>query len=85
MNYDEIELDRNIRLAAFDFLAEQIEREGEVLSFQILAQGFFYKGERICLLGPQGIFKPRILPWPDASVGIAGISGHADHPASKAR
>jgi putative restriction endonuclease len=62
MNYEEIELDRNVRLAAFDFLTEQIEKSGEVLSFQVLMQGFFYQGERICLLGPQGIFKPRILP-----------------------
>lgn len=56
--------DANIRKAAFDWLAEQVDRHGDVLPRDILAQGFEYEGTRVPLLGPQGIFKPRVLDIP---------------------
>lgn len=56
--------DASVRKAAFDWLAEQVDLHGDVLPRSILAQGFTYEGNRVPLLGPQGIFKPRILDIP---------------------
>ena len=56
------DLDAEIRLAAFDWLTQRIESIGDVLPRSILSQGFEFKGTRVPLLGPQGIFKPKILP-----------------------
>ncbi len=39
-------------------------RYGDVLSREALAQGFFFEDVRVPLVGPQGIFKPRILELP---------------------
>jgi len=55
-------LDAEVRLATFDWLSQLIEIHGDVLPRQVLAQGFNFKGARVPLLGPQGIFKPKILP-----------------------
>jgi putative restriction endonuclease len=56
------QLDENIRTAAFDWLAEQVRIHGEVLPRSILEKGFIYQENRVPLLGPQGIWKPKILP-----------------------
>ncbi len=53
-----------IRRAAFDWLESQNMLHGDVLPRDILAQGFEWEGQRVPLLGPQGIFKPRILDIP---------------------
>lgn len=53
--------DKRVRLAAFQWLADQVKLHGEVLPRSLLAQGFELEGNRIPLLGPQGIFKPRVL------------------------
>jgi putative restriction endonuclease len=53
--------DLKVRLAAFEFLSSQLQLHGEVLPRTVLAQGFFFEGMRVPLVGPQGIFKPRIL------------------------
>ena len=53
----------SIRLAAFQFLEGQLRlasNEG-VLPRRLLQQGFVYEGQRVPLMGPQGIFKPRVL------------------------
>jgi putative restriction endonuclease len=55
------DLDRQVRLAAFDFLREQSERYGDVLPRAVLAQGFVFGDVRVPLVGPQGIFKPAVL------------------------
>jgi putative restriction endonuclease len=57
-------LDQAIRNAAFSFLAEQTRLHGEVLPRDLLAEGLTFRGERVPLLGPQGIFKPRLLQIP---------------------
>ena len=57
-----MELDARVRLAAFNFLAEQTRLLGEVLPRTVLAQGFAFEGRQVRLIGPQGIFKPAILP-----------------------
>jgi putative restriction endonuclease len=56
--------DTNIRKAVFDWLNEQVDLHGDVLPRSVLAQGFTYEGNRVPLLGPQGIFKPRVLDIP---------------------
>ncbi len=56
------DLDHRVRLAAFRFLTEQTQFHGEVLSRETLAAGFRHEGSRVPLIGPQGIFKPAILP-----------------------
>jgi hypothetical protein len=56
-------LDQRVRLAAFEFLREQqAVRTDEVLPRRVLAAGFQFEGQRVPLIGPQGIFKPAILP-----------------------
>lgn len=57
-------LDHQIRQRAFDLLAELSDRFGEVIPFQPLSRGFDFEGTRVPLLGPQGIFKPRLLEIP---------------------
>ena len=55
--------DAAIRLRAFDFLTAQRRRFGEAsLPRAVLERGFDFEGVRVPLIGPQGIFKPRILP-----------------------
>lgn len=56
--------DLRVRLAAFEWLREQVELQGDVLPRTLLAQGFEFEGQRVPLLGPQGIFKPRICELP---------------------
>ncbi|MFC1818245.1 HNH endonuclease [Thermodesulfobacteriota bacterium] len=53
--------EHRIRLKAFDWLSKQVEIHGDVLPRQILAEGFEFDGNRVPLLGPQGIFKPRVF------------------------
>ncbi|MGH0038286.1 MAG: HNH endonuclease [Myxococcota bacterium] len=55
------QLDSQVRLAAFNFLEEQVRVHGEVLPWEVLRRGFEFRGQPIKLLGPQGIFKPKIL------------------------
>ena len=53
--------DARVRSAAFDWLSDQVALRGDVLPRDILAEGFVLDGTRVPLVGPQGIFKPRIL------------------------
>ena len=62
------QLDQRVRLAAFQWLRAQMDVIGEVLPRSLLAEGFVFEGMRVPLLGPQGIFKPRILS--DAPLSI---------------
>ncbi|HEU19127.1 MAG TPA: hypothetical protein ENO00_07070 [Deltaproteobacteria bacterium] len=55
-------LDRRIRLVAFDWLSKQVSSHGDVLPRSLLAQGFIFENQKIPLVSPQGIFKPKILP-----------------------
>ncbi len=57
------DLDSTVRAAAFGFLEEQTELRGEqVLPKRLLDRGFEFQGTRVPLMGPQGIFKPALLP-----------------------
>ena len=55
-----------IRLAAFDFLAEQVQRCGDVLPARVLRDGFEFEGARVRL-----IFKPALLPEIPLSITTA--------------
>ena len=55
--------DAAVRLRAFAFLTEQRLRFGETsIPRAVLERGFDFEGTRVPLIGPQGIFKPAILP-----------------------
>ena len=63
--------DIEIRRAAFAWLEEQVDLHGQVLSRELLEEGFRYKGERIPLVSPQGIFKPRQMVLPISITTVA--------------
>lgn len=52
-------MEEQIRLATFNWLKRQVELNGEVISRKVLEAGFDFQGERITLIGPAGIWKPR--------------------------
>lgn len=56
--------DASLRVAAFDWLSAQVEVYPYSLPRTILADGFEFQGQRIPLLGPQGIFKPAAMAVP---------------------
>ena len=62
MTNDMSDIDRKVRIAAFNWLAEQVRIHGDVLPRSILETGFEFENHRIPLVSPQGIFKPRLLP-----------------------
>jgi len=61
-------MDHQVRLSAFHWLAEQVRIHGDVLPRELLAQGFEFEGHRVPLVGPQGIFKPRVIPMVPLSI-----------------
>lgn len=66
-------IDRDVRLRAFDFLSEQTSIHGDVLPWAILSSGFLFDGRRVPLIGPQGIFKPAVLPEMPISIATAPV------------
>lgn len=69
--------EHRIRIKAFDWLSKQVEVHGDVLPRQILAEGFEFESNRVPLLGPQGIFKPRVFQKIPISITTT-ISGPYD-------
>ncbi len=57
-------IDQQIRSAAFTWLGQQVIIHGDVLPRNLLAEGFLFGDIRIHLVGPKGIFKPKILALP---------------------
>ena len=53
-----------IRLAAFNWIKQQAEIHNDVLTRELLSKGFIFENERIPLVSPQGIFKPRLMEFP---------------------
>lgn len=71
--------DRRIRLAAFNWLERQVATHGDdVLPRALLAQGFALDGVRVPLLGPQGIFKPKVLSDAPLSITTAPAGPYDD-------
>ncbi len=50
-----------IRIAAFKWLEEQVQIHGEVLPRTILESGFIFNDQKVTLVGPSGIWKPKVL------------------------
>jgi putative restriction endonuclease len=60
-----MDIDLQVRVTAFNWLSEQVTTQGEdVLPRKLLEQGFEFQGQRIPLIAPQGIFKPKLLELP---------------------
>lgn len=60
-----VSLDDAVRTSAFAFLREESSRNPEgLLPYKTLLKGFEFRGSRIPLIGPQGIFKPALLDLP---------------------
>jgi len=57
-------LDEQIRLAAFNWIRQQADINNDVISRELLAEGFVFENERIPLVSPQGIFKPKLMEYP---------------------
>lgn len=53
--------DATVRNAAFEWLRSAVDSHGDVLPRALLAEGLTLNEARVPLLGPQGIFKPRVL------------------------
>ena len=56
--------DAAVRRVVFDWLESQVRIHGDVLPRALLAKGLTYQDQLVPLLGPQGIFKPRVLDKP---------------------
>jgi len=70
------DLDRVVRVAAFNFLKEQSTLHGgSVLPRDILQRGFEFDGRRVPLLGPPGIFKPAVCQLPLSITTAPEIAG----------
>ena len=75
------EFDAQVRNAAFEFLKTECRRAGsDVLARSVLAKGFEYQGRSVAMLGPQGIFKPAILPEMPLSITTAPVRGDGTAP-----
>jgi len=59
-----MDTDMMVRTKAFDWLASQVGVYGDVLPRTLLQAGFEFQGQRVPLLSPQGIFKPKIMELP---------------------
>ena len=75
------EFDAQVRNAAFEFLKTECRRAGsDVLPRSVLAKGFEDQGHSVAMLGPQGIFKPAILPELPLSITTAPVRGDGTAP-----
>jgi len=69
------DVDRKVRLRAFQFLDDQTRAWGDVLPWRVLHAGFDFEGRRVPLVSQQGIFKPAVLPAVPLSIRTAPIIG----------
>jgi putative restriction endonuclease len=64
------------RIASFRFLEQQCALRSEgIVTRQILAEGFEFRGHRLRLIGPQGIFKPAFLEMPISITTVPVVEG----------
>lgn len=56
--------DLPIRLTAFEWLSKQSLIYNDVIPRETLQQGFEFNNQRIPLISPQGIFKPKAMQFP---------------------
>lgn len=71
-----------VRLAAFKFLEEQTRLAGDdrALPRALLVAGFTFDGQRVPLMGPQGIFKPRVIREIPLSITTVPVVEGEDRP-----
>src|SRR3989454_2526462 len=73
--------DAAFRFRAFHFLTDQRRRFGEAsIPRSVLERGFDFGGVRVPLIGPQGIFKPAILPKLPLPITTAPPVEHRERP-----
>lgn len=65
------DVDRMVRLSAFQFLDEQTRAWGDVLPWRVLHEGFDFEGRRVPLVSQQGIFKPAVVSAVPLSIRTA--------------
>jgi putative restriction endonuclease len=74
------DMDMQVRLAAFGYLAELVGIYGEVLPAGVLRKGFEFRGQFVPLKGIQGIFKPAVLQELPLSITTAPPDPHRPAP-----
>jgi putative restriction endonuclease len=76
------DLSEAVRLAAFKFLEDQVRLAGDekTLRREVLAAGFSYDGQRVPLMGPQGIFKPKLIRDVPLSITTVAVVEGEDRP-----
>jgi putative restriction endonuclease len=73
--------DAAVRLRAFEFLRDLRQRLGDAsIPRPLLERGFDLEGVRVPLIGPQGIFKPAILPEVPLSITTTAPVEHRERP-----
>lgn len=66
-----------IRTSVFDLLDRLVAEHGEVLPSALLRPGLIIGGQRVPLMGPQGIFKPAVLGLPLSITTAPLVEGKA--------
>ena len=76
------DVDARVRLAAFEFLETTKRRLGGEGAFtrSLLGEGFLFENQRVPLIAPQGIFKPRVLPEMPMSITTVPIVEGEERP-----
>ena len=64
--------DLKVRLAAFEWLGDLVAQHPDGLPRRILEEGYIFEGNRVPLVGPQGIFKPKVCDLPLSITTIPG-------------
>ncbi len=77
---NDLELDAEVRRTAFEFLENATAMHGEVLPWKLLTHDCRFQGERVCLIGASGIWKPRILSSMPISISTAPPKSHGRVP-----
>lgn len=72
------EFDGNVRAAAFRWLEGQVAIHGETMPHALLQKGFDYLGDRVPLMNPAGIFRPRILSVAPLTIRTSSASIYED-------
>lgn len=73
-------MEAQIRIAAFKWLEQQTALHGDVLPYKLLHQGFEYQGERVTVIGQQGIWKPRQFHLIPISITTSINGPYDDYP-----
>ena len=69
--------DAQVRNATFEWLKSKSSEFNDLLPHALLKQGFEFRGKRIYVIGPQGIFKPATLSVP-LSITTSTTGGYQD-------